>query len=156
MIQTIIDDLVAANRILADHNVLDAFGHVSARHPAKPDRYLLSRNLAPALVTSGDILEYDLDSKPINAGDKRSFLERFIHGEIYKSRQEVNAVVHSHSPTVIPFGVTQTKLRPISQMGSFLAPGVPIFEIRDAGGMTDLLVRDNQLGGALAAVLARS
>lgn len=153
MDQMIIEDLVAANRILADQNVLDAFGHVSVRHPDRPDCYLLSRNLAPALVTAEDILEYDLDSNPINAGDRRSFLERFIHGEIYKSRQDVNAVVHSHSPTVIPFGVAQTKLMPISQMGSFLAPGVPVFEIRDAGGMTDLLVRDNRLGKALAVVL---
>ena len=150
---TIIEDLVAGSRILADQNVLDAFGHVSIRHPTHPDRYLMSRNLAPALVTTDDIIEYDLNSNPLNDNGRRSFLERFIHGEIYRARQDVKAVVHTHSPAVIPFSVTQTKMMPISQMGSFLASGVPIFEIRNSGGMTNLLVSNNKLGKALAATL---
>jgi HCOMODA/2-hydroxy-3-carboxy-muconic semialdehyde decarboxylase len=153
---TIIEDLVAGSRILADQNILDAFGHVSIRHPTHPDRYLMSRNLAPALVTADDIIEYDLDSNPLNDNGRRSFLERFIHGEIYRARHDVKAVVHTHSPAVIPFGVTQTKMMPISQMGSFLASGVPVFEIRNAGGMTNLLVSNNQLGKALAATLGNT
>lgn len=150
----VIEDLVAANLILADHNVLDAFGHVSVRHPANPERYLMSRNLAPALVTSEDIIEYDLDSNPVNAEGRRVFLERFIHGQIYRARPDVNAIVHSHSPAVIPFGVTQVPMRPISQMGSFLATGVPVFEICEAAGMTNLLISTNELGLALASKLA--
>ena len=153
---TIIEDLVAGSRILADQNILDAFGHVSIRHPSDPGRYLMSRNLAPALVTADDIIEYDLDSNPLNDNGRRSFLERFIHGEIYRARQDVKAIVHTHSPSVIPFSVTQTKMMPISQMGSFLASGVPIFEIRNSGGMTNLLVSNNQLGKALAATLGNT
>src|SRR5262245_1219214 len=136
-----IDDLVAANRILADQGVLDGFGHVSMRHPHAPDRYFLSRSRAPALIAAEDIIEFDLDSNPVNQNGRLMYLERFIHGEIYKLRPDVNAVVHSHSPTVIPFSVTTVPLRPICHMSAFLGTGVPNFEIRDAGGMTDLLIR---------------
>lgn len=146
----LIDDLVAASRILAMQGVLDAYGHVSMRHPAHPGRYLMSRSLAPELVAASDILEYDLDSNPVDPRAPLAFLERFIHGEIYKARPEVNAVVHSHSPSVVPFGVSSVPLRPIYHMSSFLHPGVPIFEIREAAGMTDLLVRSPELGAALA------
>ncbi|MBI2316518.1 MAG: class II aldolase/adducin family protein [Betaproteobacteria bacterium] len=146
----LIDDLVAASRILAIQGVLDAYGHVSMRHPANPGRYLMSRSLAPELVTASDILEYDLDSNPVDPHAPLAFLERFIHGEIYKARPEVNAVVHSHSPSVVPFGVSSVPLRPIYHMSSFLHPGVPVFEIREAAGMTDLLVRNPELGAALA------
>ncbi len=149
----IIEDLVAGNRILADQNVLDAFGHVSIRHPANPDRFLMSRNLAPALVTADDIIEYDLESSPVNANGRSSFIERFIHSEIYKARPDIRAIAHTHSPTVIPFGVTQVPMKPISQMGSFLWAGVPVFEIRSAGGMTNLLVSNSAFGKALAATL---
>src|SRR2546427_4356403 len=103
---SLIEDLVAANRILADQGVLDGYGHVSARHDHDPDRYLLSRSLAPALVTASDILEYDLDSDPVDARERTLYVERFIHGEIYKARPDVRAVVHHHSPAVIPFGVS--------------------------------------------------
>ncbi|MBI4292910.1 MAG: class II aldolase/adducin family protein [Betaproteobacteria bacterium] len=146
----LIEDLVAANRILAGHGVLDAYGHVSMRHPAHAGRYLMSRSLAPELVCAADILEYDLDSQPVDPRAPRGFLERFIHGEIYKARPEVNAVVHSHSPSVIPFGVSSVALQPIYHMSSFLHSGVPVFEIRAAGGMTDMLVRNPELGAALA------
>src|SRR5512140_2751029 len=98
-------DLAAASRILVANNVVDAFGHVSLRHPSNPGRYLMARSIAPALVTPDDILEYDLDSNALNANGRGSFLERFIHGEIYKARPDVMSVVHSHSPSVIPFGL---------------------------------------------------
>jgi HCOMODA/2-hydroxy-3-carboxy-muconic semialdehyde decarboxylase len=134
--------------------VLDAYGHVSVRHPKDPNRYLMSRSLAPILVTADDILEYDLDSTPVDPKGRTSVLERFIHGEIYKARPDVKAVIHSHSPTVIPFSVTQTPLKPVYHSASFLWKGVPVFEIRDAGGpSTDMLVRNGALGKALAATL---
>jgi HCOMODA/2-hydroxy-3-carboxy-muconic semialdehyde decarboxylase len=113
----------------------------------------MSRSLAPELVCAADILEYDLDSQPVDPRAPRGFLERFIHGEIYKARPEVNAVVHSHSPSVIPFGASSVPMQPIYHMSSFLHPGVPVFEIREAGGMTDMLVRDPELGAALARAL---
>ena len=146
----LIEDLLAASRVLAAHGVLDAYGHVSMRHPGHPGRYLMSRSLAPELVCAADILEYDLDSNPVDSRDRRLFLERFIHGEIYKARPDVNAIVHSHSPSVIPFGVSSVPLRPIYHMSSFLHPGVPVFEIRESGGMTDMLVRNPELGASLA------
>jgi ribulose-5-phosphate 4-epimerase/fuculose-1-phosphate aldolase len=150
----LIEDLVAANRILADQGVLDAYGHVSVRHPDHPARYLMSCSLAPELVTAGDILEYDLDSNSIDARGRTTFLERFIHGEIYKARPDVKAVVHSHSPSVIPFGVSGVPLRPVYHMGAFLGESVPVFDIRAAmGEMTDMLVRSPQIGQALARTL---
>ena len=153
MDRALIDDLVAANHILTDQGVLDGFGHVSIRHPANPSRFLMSRSLAPALVSADDIMEYDLDGNPVDARGRASFLERFIHGEIYRARPDVNSVIHSHSPAVIPFGVTQVPLRPLFHMPSFLSPRVPIFEIRRAGGMTNMLVGNSQLGKALAETL---
>ena len=150
-----IEDLVAANRILASEGILDAYGHVSIRHPGNPDHYLLSRSRAPILVTAPDIMEYDLDSNPIDPRGRTSVLERFIHGEVYKARPDVNAVIHSHSPTVVPFSVTQVPLRPVLHAASFLWVGVPVWEIRDAGdpaGAT-MLVRNGALGKSLAATL---
>jgi ribulose-5-phosphate 4-epimerase/fuculose-1-phosphate aldolase len=149
----LIEDLVAANRILADQGVLDAYGHVSIRHPANPNRYLVSRAMSPANVTAADIMEFDLDSNPVDQRGRSLFLERFIHGEIYKARPDVNAVIHSHSPGVIPFGVTNVPLRPVMQTATFLHVGVPVFEIRNAGGVTDLLVRNGMLAKALAVTL---
>jgi ribulose-5-phosphate 4-epimerase/fuculose-1-phosphate aldolase len=150
----LIGDLVAANRILAGEGVLDGFGHVSARHDKDPGRFLLARSMAPALVTAGDVMEFDLDSNPIDAGGRTAYLERFIHSEIYRVHPEVQAVVHSHSPAVIPFGVVGVALRPIFHLGGFLGVGVPVFEIRDAGGSaTDMLIRNAALGAALAKTL---
>lgn len=151
----IVEDLVAANRILAGEGILDAYGHVSIRHPGNPNRYLMSRSLAPILVTAQDIVEYDLDSTPVDPRGRTSVLERFIHGEVYKARPDVNAVIHSHSPTVVPFSVTQVPLRPVLHAASFLWVGVPVWEIRDAGdpaGAT-MLVRNGVLGRSLAAKL---
>ena len=154
--QALIDDLAIANHVLASHGVLDAFGHVSFRHPANPDRFLMSRSLAPAVVTSGDILEYDLDGNPVDARGRASFLERFIHAEIYRARPDVKAVIHSHSPSVIPFGTTQVPMQPMFHISSFLSPKVPVFEIRKAGGMTDMLVSNAALGKALAEALGNN
>jgi ribulose-5-phosphate 4-epimerase/fuculose-1-phosphate aldolase len=149
----LIDDLVAANRILAKHGVLDGWGHVSVRHPANPERYLLSRARAPALVSAEDIMEFDLDSNPVDQQARRVFLERFIHGETYRARPDVNAVVHSHSPTVIPFTVTGEPLKAISHIASFLADEPPVWEIRDVGITQGLLVTTNKQGASLAKTL---
>jgi ribulose-5-phosphate 4-epimerase/fuculose-1-phosphate aldolase len=151
---SLIDDLVAANRILADQGVVDGYGHVSVRHPADPQRYLMSRSIAPELVTAADVMEYDLDSTAVDPRGRTSYLERFIHGEIYRARPDVTAVVHNHSPSVIPFGVSTVPLRPIYHMSAFLVGGVPVFDIkRAAGEATDMLVRTPALGRALGQTL---
>jgi ribulose-5-phosphate 4-epimerase/fuculose-1-phosphate aldolase len=152
----ILASLVLANRILHGLGVLDGYGHVSARDPRHPDHFFLARSLAPALVTAADIMAYDLDAHPVEARDRAMYAERFIHGEIYRARPDVHAVVHSHSPTVIPFGVSRTALRPIYHMASFIPQSVPVFEIRDGAGMTDLLIRTNELGQALARTLGQN
>jgi ribulose-5-phosphate 4-epimerase/fuculose-1-phosphate aldolase len=150
---SLIEDLVYANRILYDQGVLDGFGHVSVRDEKNSARFLLSRSVAPALVTKKDILEYDLEGAPIDSGGRAVYLERFIHAAIYRARPDVKSVVHGHSPSLIAFSVTGTSLRPVYHMSAFLGAGTPIFDIRDAAGMTDMLIRDNQLGDALAKVL---
>ncbi len=151
----LIEDLVAANRILYDQGVVDGYGHVSARHDKNPEHFVMSRSMAPALVTTDDILEYDRDGNPIDAKGRGVYLERFIHSEIYKARPDVKAVVHSHSPSVIPFGITPVPLKPIYHMSAFLGAGVPVFDIRDtAGGSGEMLVSTNALGQALARTLA--
>jgi ribulose-5-phosphate 4-epimerase/fuculose-1-phosphate aldolase len=156
----LIEDVALANRILADHGVVDAFGHVSVRHDKRADRFLLARNMAPALVTPADILEFDLDGNPVNGQGRSVYLERFIHGEIFRARPDVHAIVHSHSPNVVPFGiVAEAKLRPIWHMSGFLGAAgvpVPVFEIRDvAGDSSDLLIRSNALGVSLARSLGK-
>src|SRR5499427_7184654 len=151
-----VEDLVAAYRILAEHGVIDAYGHVSARSASDPKRYLLARSIAPELVTHGDIIEYDLDSNPIDPRGRESVRERFIHGEIYKARPDVNAVVHNHSPSVVPFSVTTVPMRPIFHMAAFVGLGLPNFEIRKALKGTDLLVKTPYLGQALAKTLGKS
>jgi len=151
--RTLIDDLVAASRILAQHEVLDAYGHVSARSDRRPDHFLISRSLAPALMTAADVMELDADSEALPGDKRKGFLERYIHGEIYRARPEVMAIVHSHAASVIPFGVTRTRLRPIYHMGAFLWSGTPVFDIRKTREDNDLLVRDRPLGKALAGSL---
>jgi ribulose-5-phosphate 4-epimerase/fuculose-1-phosphate aldolase len=148
-------DLAAASRILVAQGVVDGFGHVSLRHPAAPDRYLMARSIAPALVTPGDLIEYDLDSNPCNANGRGSFLERFIHGEIYKARPDIMSVVHSHSPSVVPFGLVNAPMRAMFHNAAFLAAGVPVFDIRERFGATDLLVGNGAKGVALAKVMGR-
>jgi ribulose-5-phosphate 4-epimerase/fuculose-1-phosphate aldolase len=154
-----IDDLVVANRTLARLQVLDAFGHVSVRDPRHPHRYLISRSVAPESVTAADILVLDLDSQTVDPKDEGKLLyrERFIHGEIYKARPDVNAVVHSHSPTVVPFTVTRAKLRPLLHNAGFLGLGAPLFEIRNSAGRgTDLMILTPSLGKDLAKKLGKA
>jgi ribulose-5-phosphate 4-epimerase/fuculose-1-phosphate aldolase len=145
-----IEDLVAANRILYAQSVLDGYGHVSVRHDTSQDRFWLSRSMAPGLVSVGDIMEFDLSGEPVDGQGRPTYAERFIHSEIYRRRPDVKAIVHSHSPAVIPFGVTSVPLKPIFHMSGFLGTGVPIFEIREIAGDTDMLVRSPGLGAALA------
>jgi ribulose-5-phosphate 4-epimerase/fuculose-1-phosphate aldolase len=149
----LIDDLVAANRILSDQGVLDAYGHISARDPRNPQRYWLSRSMAPVLVTADDIIEFDLDSNPVRAGENRLFFERVIHGEIYKARPDVMAVVHNHSPSLIPFCNSETRLRPMVGNAAFLGDGVPVFDIRDVDDEGDLNVCNVPQAQALAQAL---
>ena len=146
-----IEDLVLANRILYARGVVDGFGHVSVRDPADPERFLLARNMAPALVTKGDIMTFALDGTPVD-DDRQPYLERFIHGSIYRARADVGAVVHSHSAAVIPFGIAAgVQLKPVFHMASFLLGAVPVWEIRDAvGADNDMLVRDAATGDTLA------
>ncbi len=153
---TMVDDIVAANRILAQQGILDGYGHVSARQEAAPSRYLLSRSLAPALATAADIQQYDLDSNALDPAARPSFIERFIHGEIYRARPDVHAIVHSHAPALIPFGVTGVALLPMYHMSAFVGEGVPVFEIRKARGNHPkmlMLVHNPALGRALAETL---
>jgi HCOMODA/2-hydroxy-3-carboxy-muconic semialdehyde decarboxylase len=150
---TELEDLVAAYRILAAHGVIDAYGHVSLRSPRNPQRYYVARSLAPELVTEADLIEYDLDSRPLEERGRESVRERFIHGEIYKTRPEVMAVVHNHSPSVVPFSVTGVPMRAIFHMAAFVGDGLPNFEIRDVKPGSDLLVKDAFLGKALANTL---
>lgn len=150
------EDLVAANRILAHYGVLDAFGHVSARHPADTDRFLISRSRAPELVAAADVMVLDLDCNPADGDTRQPYLERFIHGEIYRTRPDVGAIVHSHAPAVIPFAASSVALRPIYHMASFLGRGAPVFDIRSRFGPTDMLVRNHDHGRALAGTLGES
>ncbi len=149
-------DLVRANHILADKGVVDAFGHVSVRLPERSDRFLIARSMAPALVRGPDILELDLSGTSVGRSVAKSYVERFIHAEIYRARPDVGAIVHSHSPAVIPFGVTSTALRPIFHMSAFLGERTPIFDIHDAVGDSDMLIRNAPLGVALADCLGTS
>lgn len=151
----LVEDLIAGSRILAMQGVLDAYGHVSARSDVNPEHFIISRSLAPALVTAADIMELGPDSEPLPGETRKGFLERYIHGEIYRARPDVMAIVHSHSPSVIPFGVTQARLRPIYHMAGFLWSGAPVFEIRKFRAENDLLIRDKSLGEALAGSLGK-
>src|SRR5579859_42597 len=150
----LIEDVVAANRILAALEIVDGYGHVSARHDKDPNRYLIARSVAPELVTANDLLELDLDSVPTDGSKPKMYLERFIHGEIYKRRPDVKAIVHHHAASIIPFSVSNVPLRPIYHMAAFIGQGVPVFDIREVAGDTDMLVRTPELGAALARTLA--
>jgi ribulose-5-phosphate 4-epimerase/fuculose-1-phosphate aldolase len=147
-------DLVIANRILAHENVVDAYGHVSVRHPENPRRYLLARSLSPEMVERGDIMEFDLEGNPVSGDTRQPYLERFIHGAIYEARPEIVAVVHAHAEDVLPFGITTSPLRPVIHSGSFMGEQVPVWDIRDKFGDTNLLVTNMAQGRDLAARLA--
>ena len=148
--ESLVEDVVSANHILAAQEIVDAFGHVSVRSAPGAGRYLFSRAVAPSQVTPADIMELDLDSKPVGADKRTSYRERFIHGEIYRVRPDVMSIVHCHTPSLIPFGITKIPLRPVYHNSVFVGEGVPVFEIREAGGDTDMLVSTPELGRALA------
>jgi HCOMODA/2-hydroxy-3-carboxy-muconic semialdehyde decarboxylase len=150
----LLDDIVTGSRVLADFGVLDGFGHVSARHPTNPNHFLMSRSLAPALVTADDIMEFDLDGNAVDARGRSLFLERFIHSEIYRARPDVMSVVHTHSPGVIPYTISQVPLRAVFHNAAFLAAGAPLWDIRKNFGETDMLVRNAAIGKDLALTLA--
>ena len=153
----LIDDLVTANHILVHEGVLDGFGHVSVRHDRRDDRFLIARSMAPALVSAQDILECDFEGVPRDPQGRHTYVERFIHSAIYRARPDVTAVIHSHSPAIIPFGVTGARLRPICHMSGFLGSTTPVFEIRNtAGESTDILIRSQALGVALARTLGQA
>ena len=148
-------DLVIASRTLAEHGVIDAYGHATVRSEKNPQRYYMARNLAPELVTEADILEFDLESNPIDAQGRAVYQERFIHGEIYKARPDVKAIVHNHSPSVVPFACTGCEMKPIFHMSAFIGLGVPNWDIRDAQKGTDMLVKSPYLGEHLARQLGK-
>jgi HCOMODA/2-hydroxy-3-carboxy-muconic semialdehyde decarboxylase len=147
-------DVVIANRILAHEGIVDAYGHVSVRHPRDPKRYLLARSLSPEMVQQADIMEFDLEGTPAGGDSRQPYLERFIHGAVYEARPEVLAVVHAHAEDVLPFGITTTPLRPVIHSGSFMGATVPVWDIRDRFGDTNLLVTNMPQGRDLAACLA--
>ncbi len=148
----LVADLVMANHILFDQGVVDGFGHVSVRNPANPERFFLSRARAPSEIEAGDVMEFDFDGKPTGGPrDKPVYRELFIHSEIFRAHPQINAVVHSHSPAVIPFGVVEIPFRPVAQTGSFLCGGVPNFDLHDTfPDAANLLVTSGDKGRALA------
>jgi HCOMODA/2-hydroxy-3-carboxy-muconic semialdehyde decarboxylase len=149
-----IGQLVIANRILANEGVVDAYGHVSIRHPHQPKRYLLACSRSPELVERADIMEFSLDGHPVGDDGRALYLERFIHGAIYEGRPDVHAVVHAHAEDVLPFTITTTRLRPVIHSGSFMGAHVPVWDIADAfGDQTNLLVTNMPQGRDLARCL---
>src|SRR5687768_1363495 len=153
-IDAIMDDLVIANRILAHEDVVDAYGHVSIRHPDKPNHFFLARSLAPELVTRDDIVEFGMDGEPVRDEKRPLYLERFIHAGILDARPDVMAVVHAHAEDILPFGIaTDTPLRPVIHAGSFIGPNVPVWDIAEKFGDTNVLVTNMDQGRDLARVM---
>jgi ribulose-5-phosphate 4-epimerase/fuculose-1-phosphate aldolase len=146
-------ELVVANRILAHEGVLDAFGHVSIRHPEQRGRYLISRSLGPALVTEADLQCFTLEGEQVGGDERTAYAERAIHGAIYEARPEVLAICHNHSPSIIPFGVTDVPLRPVFHMAALLGVDIPRWDIADEFGHTNMLVRTMEQGRSLARTL---
>lgn len=155
-LETLIEDLVAANRVLANEGVVDAFGHVSVRNPENPGRYLLARARSPELIEPGDILEHSLDGEPVDARGQEPYSERFIHAAIYEARPDVQSVVHHHSHSVIPFGVTGEKIRPVLHMCASIGQDVPVWDSQDNFGDTTLLVANMAMGRDFARVLGKN
>ena len=147
------DDLATASRILSDQGVFDAAGHVSMRDPQRADRFLMSRSLAPALVTADDIMAFTLECEPCDPRGRTPFIERFLHGGIYRARPDVMAVAHGHTPSVVPFGLVATPMLATYHNAAFLAAGVPVFDIRAAFGTTDIVINSAERGTALADAL---
>ncbi|MFT3741693.1 MAG: class II aldolase/adducin family protein [Gammaproteobacteria bacterium] len=151
-----VEDLIVATRILVNEQILDGFGHVSVRNPNRPDRYFMTRDNLSVTDEENCIIELDSDSNPCKSSGPKPSLERFIHGEIYRARPDVNAVVHTHSPALIPFGVSKTPLQALYHMCGFLAAGVPVFDIQHEHGMTNMLIQSSELGRSLASSLGKS
>lgn len=151
----LIEDIVAANRILAHEGIVDAFGHVSVRHPQDPSRYLLSRARSPELIEAGDIEEYALDGTPLSPRPRKPYLERYIHGAIYEARPEVISIVHSHARSVVPFSIVKERLRPVMHSCATIGPEVPVWDARRRFGDTTLLVCDMPMGRDLAQTIGR-
>lgn len=150
-LDNLINDLVIANRILANEDIVDAYGHVSVRHPDRPDRFFLARSLAPEFITRKDIIEFNLDGTPVHEEKRAVYLERFIHGGIFEARPDVMAVVHAHAEDILPFGIASgTPLRPVIHSGSFIGSNVPVWDIADNFGDTNLLVANVAQGQDLA------
>lgn len=157
MVERLITELVIANRILAREDVVDAYGHVSVRHPEKPERFFLSHSLAPMFVERSDIVEHDLQGNSIHDEKRPLYLERFIHGAIYEARPDVVAVVHAHAEDTLPFGIAQARLRPVIHSGAFIGAEVPVWDIaRKFGDKTNLLVTNAAQGRDLAKTLAKN
>jgi HCOMODA/2-hydroxy-3-carboxy-muconic semialdehyde decarboxylase len=155
-LQRAIIDLVIANRILANEGVVDAYGHVSMRHPTNPEHFILSRSRSPELVEEGDILEFTLDGKVVGDDRRPPYLERFIHGGIYESRPEILAVVHSHAEETLPYGITNVPLKPVTHVGGLVGPTVPVWDISEKfGDETNLLVVNTDQGRDLAKRLGK-
>jgi HCOMODA/2-hydroxy-3-carboxy-muconic semialdehyde decarboxylase len=154
--KTDFNDLVIANRILANENVVDAYGHVSLRHPEDPKRFFLARSLAPELIEAGDIMEFDLEGRALGGDARQPYLERFIHAGVYEARPDVMAVVHAHAEDVLPFGITAAPLRPVIHSGSFMGEKVPVWDIRERFGDTNLLVTNTAQGRDLAQSLGKN
>jgi ribulose-5-phosphate 4-epimerase/fuculose-1-phosphate aldolase len=152
--RVVLEDLAAASRILADQGVFDAAGHVSMRHPGHAERFLMSRSLAPQMITADDIMEFDLGCNAIDPRGRNGFIERYLHGEIFRARPDVMAIAHSHSPSTIAFGLSNVPMRAMYHNAAFLAAGVPVFDIREKFGTTDIVISSAEKGAALAAVLA--
>jgi ribulose-5-phosphate 4-epimerase/fuculose-1-phosphate aldolase len=152
----LIDELITANRILAREEVVDSFGHISVRHPDYPQRFLLSRARAPDLIEKDDIMEFTLEGEPVDALGRQPYLERFIHGSLYEARADVHSVVHNHSESVIPFGVSPKRLKPIFHMGASIGHEVPVWDIHDHFGDTSLLVENVAMGRDLAKLMGDS
>lgn len=155
-LESVLDDLVIANRILASEGVIDAFGHVSVRHPGRADRYLLARSRSPELVERGDVMEFDLDNQPIDERGRTMYSERPIHGSTYRARPDVRAVCHNHARSLIPFGVTGTSPRPVFHIAGSIGAEIPVWDVREEFGDTDLLVTTPALGDSLARKLGRN
>ena len=153
-LKSVIRDLVAGNRILAHENVVDAYGHISVRHPDNPNRYLLSRARSPELVEESDLMEFELDGTPIDRQNRPIYIERPIHGGIYKARPDVMAVIHNHCPEILPFAITKTPMRAAVNAARGIGHTSPVWDIRDKFGDTDGLVTTNDQGDDLAKTLA--
>jgi ribulose-5-phosphate 4-epimerase/fuculose-1-phosphate aldolase len=149
----LLDELVTANRILAREGVVDSFGHVSIRHPERSNRYVLSRARAPECIEAADLMEFTLDGTPIDPAGGKPYAERYIHGAVYEARAEVRAVVHHHSPNVIPFSVTTARLSPVMHMCAGIGMRVPTWDSRARFGDTNLLVTNVEMARDLAAAL---